>query len=300
MCITTESKNGLSCRKERVFKGYHGCRVPVFSAKICRQANKKIQNMAVFYVHIGFMIMDSLFRKLKAAWIVFWWASASVVLWVPITLSGFFSKTGNLAFRFCQLWVWVGKSIAFLTFEKKGNVNVDPSKSYVVISNHQSFFDIPALMLSLGIQFRWVIKKEFIYVPLFGWALYMAKHVFIDRSQPKKSIKSMNDAVKRLPKGVSVTVFAEGTRSDDGSLKEFKSGGFLTAIAAGLPILPVTINGSWRTMPNKRSLSFHPGKIQVVIGDPIETTGYSRQNLTELVDKTRDAVMSNLNPEYPK
>jgi 1-acyl-sn-glycerol-3-phosphate acyltransferase len=239
------------------------------------------------------------FAKLKAAWIVFWWATASLVFFVPITLAGLLSPSGNLAFRFCQGWVCWATVVAGVRVEVKGTANADPARSYIVISNHQSLYDIPSLMLKLGLQFRWVIKKSFVHVPLFGWALYVARHVFIDRGNPKKSIRSMDRAAKQLPPGVSVAVFAEGTRSDDGVVREFKRGGFLMAVRNGLPILPVTVNGSWKVMPDKRSLSFHPGRIQIVIGEPIDTNGYSSQTLKELIDRTREAVIENLDPDYP-
>jgi 1-acyl-sn-glycerol-3-phosphate acyltransferase len=240
-----------------------------------------------------------MWSRLKAAWIVFWWAFASVLFFLPISISGALSRTGNLAFRFCQGWTWLGKTIAGVRIETVNTDKAERGQSYVIVSNHQSLYDIPALMLGLGLQFRWVIKKSFVHVPLFGWALYFAKHVFIDRKNPKKSIKDMDRAAQKLPEGVSIAVFAEGTRQDDGVVREFKRGGFLLAVRNGLPILPVTVNGSWRVLPSKKTMSFHPGPIQLVVGDPIDTSGYTSRNLSELIERTRDAVIKNLDPEYP-
>lgn len=241
-----------------------------------------------------------MWSRLKAAWLVFWWAFASIVFFVPISLAGLLSRTGNLAFRLCQAWTWWGKTIVGVSIETVGAERVDRRKSYVIISNHQSLYDIPALMLGLKLQFRWVIKKSFVHVPLFGWALYLSRHVFIDRSNPKKSIREMDRAARRLPRGVSIAVFAEGTRSDDGVVREFRTGGFLLAVRNGLPILPVTVNGSWRVLPDKRSLSFHPGPIQIVVGEVIDTAGYSRKNLGQLIEHTRNAVLEALDPDYPR
>jgi len=239
------------------------------------------------------------FSKLKAGWIIFWWAAASAVFFAPISLAGLLAPSGRLAFRLCQGWTWWGKLVAGVRIEVVRKAPVDPSRSYVIISNHQSLYDIPALMLGLGLQFRWVIKKSFVYVPLFGWALWLARHVFIDRSNPKRSLRSMDAAARALPRGVSIAVFPEGTRSDDGVLREFRSGGFLLAVRNGLPVLPVTVNGSWRVLPDKRSMSFHPGPIQVVIGTPIEPGGTSRAALEELIARTRAAVAAGLDPGYP-
>jgi len=91
-------------------------------------------------------------------------------------------------------------------------------------------------------------------------------------------------------------VFAEGTRSPDGQIHEFKKGGFMVAVAHKMPILPVTVNGSRRVLP-KGSLAFKPGKIQVVVGDPIDTSGYTTQDVDELIAKTRQTIMKNFNPE---
>jgi 1-acyl-sn-glycerol-3-phosphate acyltransferase len=230
---------------------------------------------------------------------VFWWGFASLMLWFPIAITGIAGRTGLWSFRLCQAWVWIGNFIGGVRPEVVPNPKVDKNQSYVIVSNHQSFYDIPALMLKVGVPFRWVIKKEFRFVPLFGWALFFAGHIFIDRSQPKAAINSLNDAVKNLRPGVSVAVFAEGSRSCDGGLREFKSGAFIAALAAGLPILPITINGSCRIMPDKQSLNFYPGRIQVVIGDPIDTRAYSRANMGALIEVTRNAVAANLDPSFP-
>jgi 1-acyl-sn-glycerol-3-phosphate acyltransferase len=127
--------------------------------------------------------------------------------------------------------------------------------------------------------------------------LYASRNIFIDRSNTARAIESINKGIDRLPKGVSIMVFAEGTRSPDGQIHEFKKGGFVTAVRWKIPILPVTVNGSRRVLP-KGSLVVKPGKIQVVIGDPIDTSGYTADNVQELIDKTRQAVIANFNPEY--
>ena len=244
--------------------------------------------------------MNPQLTRLKAFWIVVWWAFLSVVLWIPVAITGLLGRRGSLSFRLCQAWMWTAKTVTLVRVEVEHRGAVDHSKSYVIIANHQSLYDIPALMLGLGLQFRWVIKKSLMYVPCFGWALAAAGHVFIDRSSPKKSIRQMDRAVGRLPPGVSVAVFAEGTRSADGVVWDFKSGGFLTAIRNGMPILPVTVNGSWRIMPDKHRLSFNPGPIQIVVGEPIDTSGYTRKTMKVLVKRTRGVIVANLDPDYPK
>lgn len=230
----------------------------------------------------------------KTIWAFFWWVSVTMIIWFPIFITGYFSKTGKLSFKLCQVWVWIAKAITFTRIETVWNDKVDLSKSYVIVSNHQSLLDIPAMMLNVGVQIRWVLKKELGYIPGFGWALWGARHIFVDRKNPKQALKNLTKSVKALPPGVSIAVFPEGTRASDGILGEFKVGAFLTAISSELPVLPVTINDSWKRMPNKKSLSFYPGTIQLVIGDPIDTSTYKKREISKLMKDARSAVAANL------
>lgn len=241
--------------------------------------------------------MRSLFNMIRVLWLALWAGVATIFLAVPIITAGLLSRTGNLAFSLSKLWAYTMLAVSFVRTEIKNRYRIEPETSYIIISNHQSFFDILALVTSLGIQYRWFIKKEILKVPLFGYGLYASRNIFIDRSNTARAIESINRGIDRLPKGVSIMVFAEGTRSPDGRIHEFKKGGFVTAVRRNIPILPVTVNGSRRVMP-KGSLAFKPGKIQVVIGDPIDTGGYSNETVDQLMDKTRQAIIANFDPGY--
>jgi 1-acyl-sn-glycerol-3-phosphate acyltransferase len=188
-------------------------------------------------------------------------------------------------------------AVSFVRTEIKNKEKMLKGTSYIIISNHQSLYDILALVTTLRIQFRWFIKREILKIPIFGYALYASRNIFIDRSNTRKAIESINKGIDRLPRGAGVMVFAEGTRSPDGQIHEFKKGGFVTAVARKIPILPVTVNGSRRVMP-KGSLLVKPGKIQVVIGDPIDTSRYTADAVQELIDRTRQTIIANFKPEY--
>jgi len=188
-------------------------------------------------------------------------------------------------------------AVSFVRTEIKNKARITKGRSYVIISNHQSHYDILALVTTLGVQFRWFIKREILKVPLFGYGLYASRNIFIDRSDTARAIESINKGIERLPTGASAMVFAEGTRSSDGRIQEFKKGGFVTAIMRKIPILPVTVNGSRRVLP-KGSLVVKPGTIQAVIGDPIDTSGYTTETVQALIDKTRRTIMANFDPEY--
>jgi 1-acyl-sn-glycerol-3-phosphate acyltransferase len=241
--------------------------------------------------------MKSPFKTIRVAWLCLWAAIATIILGIPVMIAGLLSRTGNLAFSISKIWAYTMLAVSFVRTEIKNKAKILKGTSYIIISNHQSLFDILALVTTLGIQFRWFIKKEVLKIPIFGYALYASRNIFIDRSNTTRAIESINKGIDRLPKGAGVMVFAEGTRSPDGQIHEFKKGGFVTAITRKISILPVTVNGSRRVMP-KGSLVVKPGKIQVVIGDPIDTSGYTTDTVQKLIDKTRQAIMANFNPEY--
>lgn len=241
--------------------------------------------------------MKSIFRAIRVAWLALWVSIATIILGIPVMVVGLLSRTGNLAFSITKLWAYIMLAVSLVRTEIKNKAKILKGTSYIIISNHQSHFDAVALITTLGVQFRWFIKKEILKIPLFGYALYASRNIFLDRSNTARAIESINKGIDRLPRGVGVMVFAEGTRSPDGQIHEFKKGGFVTAVTRKIPILPVTVNGSRRVMP-KGSLVFKPGKIQVVIGDPIDTGGYTTNTIQELIEKTRQTVMANFDPGY--
>lgn len=234
----------------------------------------------------------------KVLWISLCAVIISVVLFVPITLAAIMSSTGNLAFTISKMWAYFMLYATGVRVVIKNREKIRKGTSYVIISNHQSQYDILAIVTSLGIQYRWIIKQELRKVPLFGYALYVSRNIYIDRSNSTRAVESIHAGMDRLPPGASVMFFAEGSRSPDGTIREFKKGGFIMALEKHFPILPVTVNGSRKVLP-KKSFVFRPGTIEVVVGDPIETSGLTREDLPALMEKTRDVIVSNFRPDYP-
>ena len=242
--------------------------------------------------------MNCLLRICKNVWICFWAGLATLLLFLPIVAAASFSSTGNAAFTISRAWAWIMLSATGVGTEIRGREKIRPGQSYVIIANHQSHFDILALVTRLGIQFRWIIKRELRSVPLFGFALDKSKNIFIDRTDREKAARSIREGIRRLPPGVSVLFFAEGTRSPDGAIQPFKKGGFTTAVESGFPILPVTVNGSRKILP-KGSLAFTPGSIEVVVGDPIDTHGVTHDTIGDLMAAARSRIIADFNPRYP-
>jgi len=241
--------------------------------------------------------MKSIFNTIRVAWLFLWALMATLILCIPVIIAALLSRTGNLAFSLSKIWAYTMLAVSFVRTEIKNKAKIVKGQSYIIISNHQSQYDILALVTTLGIQFRWIGKKEVLKIPIFGYALYASRNIFIDRSNTARAIESINKGMERLPHDASVMVFAEGTRSADGQIQEFKKGGFMAAIIRKIPILPVTVNGSRRVLP-KGDLVVKPGRIQVVVGDPIDTASYTAAIVQELMDKTRQAVIANFDPGY--
>lgn len=178
----------------------------------------------------------------------------------------------------------------------EGQRHVDRSRSYVVVANHVSQFDILALYGFLDLDLKWVIKKELRKFPGIGIGCEKVGHIFVDRQNPEAARRAVNEAMDRLGDGVGILFFPEGTRSIDGRLLPFKKGAFRIAVDAGLPILPVTLVGTREICPAK-TMRIFPGKARVIVHPPIETAGQSVQELQSLMDSARKAIVSALPPE---
>ncbi|MGD2127176.1 MAG: lysophospholipid acyltransferase family protein [Desulfobacteraceae bacterium] len=241
--------------------------------------------------------MDLLSSTLKILWLSFWLGLATLILAPLVTASALLGSTGNFAFNLTRVWAWIILGVTGCRPGICGKEKIRKGQPYIIITNHQSHFDALALVTTLGIQFRWVAKRELLRIPLFGQALYAARNIFVDRSNTQKAIKSIEDGIKRLPPGASILFFAEGSRSADGKLQAFKKGGFVTAIGTGLPVLPVAVKGSRKVLP-KGSLVFHPGLIKVVVGEPIHTVDYTGEKLGELMKRTSEVIASNLKTDH--
>jgi len=168
---------------------------------------------------------------------------------------------------------------------------IDGTQSYIVMSNHQSHYDVWALIGHMPLQLRWVIKMELRKIPIFGLGCERMGQIFIDRGNPERAYKSLEVAGQKIRNGASVVFFPEGTRSPDGKLLPFKKGGFKIAFAAGVPILPITVRGSRAVLP-KGSARVRPGTIELIIHDPVPLDGYSDENREELMARVKDTIAS--------
>ncbi len=204
---------------------------------------------------------------------------------------------GRLAFVGVRIWAWMVAKSMGLTFSCQGAEKVAPGTSYIVTPNHQSNSDILALVRMLPLEFRWVVKRELLKIPLFGWALARTGAIALNRADRAQSISSLQRAQSKLQGGWSVLIYPEGTRSPDGNIQEFKKGAFMMAVQTGIPILPVTCNGAFKVLP-RDTIALRPGHITVTIGEPIDTTGLTVEGVPQLMEKTRQEMSKHLDPDY--
>jgi len=175
----------------------------------------------------------------------------------------------------------------------EGRQNIQKRTSYVVISNHVSLYDIFLIYGWLGIDIKWVMKKELRKIPGVGFGSRKVGHIFLDRSNRIAAVESLNEAKRRLVSGTSVVMFPEGTRSVTGKMGTFKRGAFKLALDLGLPILPLTLVDTIKIMPTN-TLNIMPGKVKMIIHEPIDIKKYTEENLPELIQHAKEMIGSAL------
>jgi len=161
------------------------------------------------------------------------------------------------------------------------------------MTNHQSYFDIFALLAYLPVDFKFIVKQELMRIPLLGFAMRRAGYIGIERKDPRKAVRSIKEAAEKIKGGASVVIFPEGTRSLDGRVQALKKGGFNLALKSGCDIVPVTISNSYRIVP-KGSLKINKGSFRVHFGLPISTKEYSKKNMEQLMARVREAIISQI------
>jgi len=170
---------------------------------------------------------------------------------------------------------------------------IDRNRSCIYASNHASMFDIPVVIGGLPDDIRLVYKKELERIPVFGWGLKYGSYIGIDRGRGAEARKSLDEAIEKIRKGASVLLFVEGTRSEDGKLQTFKRGAFHLAARAGVPVIPLTINGSYNIVP-KHSLRIRPGTVDLMLSPPITIKGENdRDTERQLMERVRGAIEQN-------
>lgn len=187
------------------------------------------------------------------------------------------------------IWSKLNGYLTPMLVKVTGKEHIQKGTSYVIVSNHQSIYDIFLIYGWLGIDIKWVMKKELAKVPGVGFGSKKVGHIFLDRSNSRVALETLNHAKQKLVNGTSVVIFPEGTRSITGQPGTFKKGAFRLALDLKLPILPLTLMGTNHIMPTG-TLDIKPGKATLVIHKPIEIQNYNDDNIRELMEKTHEII----------
>lgn len=213
----------------------------------------------------------------------------TIVLGTVSLLSAPFDRRGRVAHWCARAWSRLILVTTGVRVAKEERAALDPRRSYLFASNHQSIYDIPIMFASLPRQLRIVAKASLGRFPFLGWHLRWTGHLLVDRERPGPAI--LKRMARLVNDEVSLIVFPEGTRSIDGQVAPFKGGLFLLAIEAGMPIVPVSIGGSRHVMLKNRLMTC-PGDVTLIVHPPVETRDLTRGDARALAGRVRAIVCS--------
>ncbi len=212
---------------------------------------------------------------------------------MKLNRQGKIAERDACAHAIARKWAQSGLSMNGSSIQLIGIENVPTSGGVLFVANHQSNFDIPILIAHVPRDKGFIAKLELLKVPSFGrWMKYIGC-VFIDRKDPRQSLKDINDAAERLKSGHSLVIFPEGTRSADGTVAPFRAGGLKLALKAKVPVVPVTISGSKNIMPKGTSL-IKSASVKVIISPPLVPDEFTKMDSTQISEKVRNIIISNL------
>ena len=198
-----------------------------------------------------------------------------------------------------HIWGKVIIRSLLLPVKVEGREHLDKDQSYVFVANHQGSFDIFLIYGFLNRNFKWMMKEALRKVPFLGFACERSHQIFVDKRGPSKIRKTYDDARRILQEGYSVTVFPEGARTFTGHMAHFRKGAFALADELQLPVVPLTINGSFDVLPRMKGFNFitwHP--LSLTIHEPIYPVGQGSDNVEATMRQAYDSVMSSLEPKY--
>ncbi len=193
---------------------------------------------------------------------------------------------------FRVLGSWAARINPAWTITTTGPLPSDPRRPYVVVSNHQSAADIP-LISRLPWEMKWVAKRELLRVPLLGWTMQLAGDIPVDRRDPDSRAAVLRRARRVLDARCSVMFFAEGTRSRDGRVKRFQDGAFRLAVEAGVPILPLAIDGTMNALPTD-GWTFNGADIRLHVFEPVPTAGLTDADVPALRERVRATIVEQI------
>ncbi len=196
-------------------------------------------------------------------------------------------------------WSWLLVRLFLLPVKVEGREHLDPNQSYVFCPNHQGAFDIFLIYGFLGRNFKWMLKQSLRRMPVVGKACESARFVFVDKGSPSQIKKTMDEARGILSKGMSLVVFPEGRRTETGRMDKYKRGAFMLADELQLPVVPITINGSFDVMPRQKDghfVNWHP--LSLTVHKPIFPETKGPKNIIKMSQESYEATYSAIEEKY--
>ena len=215
-----------------------------------------------------------------------WTAFITALMGTTTIIVALFSKSGEAPHLVARAWARSIMFVSGIRVTVRGMENVPKTGPSIFMANHASLADIPVLLAFLKVQFRWLAKAELFKIPILGRGMKGCGYISIDRSDRKSAFDSLKKAAETIRNGVSVMIFPEGTRSKDGHIQEFKKGGFVLALDAAVPIVPVVVHGTANILP-KGTMRVHPQPVLIEIHQPIDTSAYTRKTKDDLIFRVR-------------
>lgn len=236
---------------------------------------------------------------LKFLFCIYQWVIAGPILLVATVLTTLFTIIGTslgshriMSYYPAHYWSRIICTLLFVRVKVKGRENIDRKQSYVFVANHQGAFDIWSIYGYLNHNFKWLMKKELEKIFLVGEACKKAGHVFVDDSSIHGIKTTMEEAEKTIRDGMSVVIFPEGSRSFDGKMIPFKRGAFMLAGEFGLPVVPISIDGSFKAMP-RTTYNATPTTITLTIHQPIYP-GERGFNTKQLMNRCYEEIAADI------
>jgi 1-acyl-sn-glycerol-3-phosphate acyltransferase len=227
-----------------------------------------------------------------------WIAGSTIILGLLAIAAALVTRRG---WPIDVLGRWWGRAIVRacgIDLEVQGLERLRPGQSYVLISNHLSNFDIWCTLARMPFDVRFVAKKELLRVPVLGQALAISNHIVIDRGDPESAIARINAAAADTEEGMGILFYAEGTRSRDGKVHEFKKGGVSLALRTQLPIVPMSVSGTRKFLPRGCAVIRPGGRVRIVLGEPIPTAGVPFEARDALNERVRQVVLSHFVEDF--
>lgn len=223
----------------------------------------------------------------------------ATVLTALVTIIGGLFNAHVFGYYPGMVWSRLVCRVLLLPIHVEGRENIDHHQSYVFVANHQGPMDIFLIYGYLGRNFKWMMKKALRKMPLVGYACERARHIFVDKSSPKAIKHTIEQGRATLQGGTSLVVFPEGARTFTGHMGVFRKGAFVLADELQLPVVPITIDGSFDVLTRMAGINFvHHHSMRLVIHKPIFPASHNAEDIKQTMQQSYDVIMSALPEKY--